>query len=301
MEQSTADRQQTWLDRSSDNLRRSRIIPHPGRADPVALGRSIAGWLERKGLRVQVVTGDDSCIVKAAAADGWQKKVGARPSFEVQINPAPSGTEVEIHGGRAGAAVWTARYFTYSWVISGLSFVSMKSALLDFARHELGASASTAAPQILEVVETARDSEPLGGDERIVNNVDSDTTVTRSIKATKRWKQTCNLQVERSRTTSQGADVKLADVAALKSSMENTLREQYTMSAEEEQTFEEHVTLEVPPRSSLRFIMDWKRIVQKGYVRVLDSAGQLVDVPFAVVVGVTFDQRQLDGREGHRP
>jgi hypothetical protein len=298
---SPADRQRTWLERSPGNLRRSPIIPHPGRADPVALGRSIAGWLERKGLRVQLVTGHDTCIVKAAAADGWQKKIGARPSFEVQINPAPIGTEVAIRGGHAGAAVWTARYFTYSWVFSGMSFVSMKGALLDFAQQELGANPATAAAQILEVVETTRHSEPLGGDERMVDNVDSDTTVTRSIKATKRWKQTCNLQVERSRVTSQGAEVKLADVAALKTSMENTLREQYAMSAEEEQTFEEHVTLEIPPRSSLRFIMAWKRIVQNGYVRVLDSAGLTVDVPFAMVVGVTFDQRQLDGREGSRP
>jgi hypothetical protein len=38
--------------------------------------------------------------------------------------------------------------------------------------------------------------------------------------------------------------------------------------------------------------MDWKRIVQEGYVRLDQGDGRILEVPFQVAVGVTFDQKQ---------
>lgn len=157
-----------------------------------------------------------------------------------------AGTKVDICIGRVGGAVWTARYFTYSWVAFGVSFVTLKRNLLHFVRQELQVRGGMmqAHPQILDVVETARSEQSLGHDERTVDNSQSDTTVTRSIKATKRWRQSCTLEIEKSRVSGHSLDLKLIDVVALKGSMEETLRRQYASSTEEEQTFEE-VTLVV--------------------------------------------------------
>jgi hypothetical protein len=290
---------QTWLEQRASGVRGSELVAHEGRADPITLGRRIATWLEGKGFQTNVIAAERTCIVKAETADGWKKTIGASPSLEAQISSVASGTEVDVRPGRVAGAVWTARYFTSSWVASGVSFVSLKRDVLQFVRQELEAHGGMIQghAQILDVVETARSAQSLGNDERRVDNSDSDTTVTRSIKATKRWRQSCTLEIEKSRVNGQSVDLKLADVVALKDSMEETLRRQYVSSTEEEQTFEEEVTLEVPPRTSLRFIMEWKRIIQEGYVRLRDPAGRTIEVPFAMAVGVTFDQRQIGARE----
>ena len=139
----------------------------------------------------------------------------------------------------------------------------------------------------------ARIEKPLGSEERAIDNSGSDTTITRSIKATKRWTQTCQLELEKSRVRGQGADVSVANLATLRRKLEETLREQYAATTQVEQVFEEEVTVTVPPKTSVHLIMDWKRIIQQGYVQLRDSAGATVEVPFEVAVGVTLDQRQL--------
>jgi hypothetical protein len=85
--------------------------------------------------------------------------------------------------------------------------------------------------------------------------------------------------------------------------IERTLRTQYSVSSEMEQNFEEEITVTVPPKTALVLIMDWKTIVQEGYVRVQDSAGRTADVPFEVPLEVTFDQKQLGqgGVSGQAP
>ena len=117
--------------------------------------------------------------------------------------------------------------------------------------------------------------------------------MTRTIRASKRWTQNCRIDVERTRVAGGGLDLKLADLAALTGDIERTLRTQYSVSSEMEQNFEEEITVTVPPKTALVLIMDWKTIIQEGYVRMQDAAGRTVDVPFEVPLEVTFDQKQL--------
>lgn len=88
----------------------------------------------------------------------------------------------------ADRAVWTPLYVTSSLVFGGVSFVTLTRDLLHFVRQELRAHGSMmqAHSQILDVVETVRFEQSLGSDERTVDNSESDTTVTRSMKASKR-------------------------------------------------------------------------------------------------------------------
>jgi hypothetical protein len=272
----------------------TELIAHEGTADIAGLASAVEAWLKDKGLETQTVTGERTCMVKAQPPAGWKKAIGASPGVEVEISDEPAGTKVDVHPGRAGGAVWTARYFTYSWVAFGVSHMSLKADLLQFVRGRLrdGTSPLAGAPKVLEVVETARSEQPLGSEDRDIDNSQSDTTVTRSFKATKRWAQSCQVEFEKSRLSGQGGEVTIPNVASLKGNVEETLRRQYSASSEEEQTFEEEVTVTVPPRTALHLVMDWKRIVQEGYVRLEHGDGRIVEVPFQVAVGVTFDQRQ---------
>jgi hypothetical protein len=284
-----------WRKDLADRAGLSELVPHDGHVGPDVIGRRIGTWLESRGFETDVIASTPACIVKAHAPEGWKKTIGASPSLEVEVRSVAAGTEVVVHPGRAGGATWTARYLTYSWVAFGVSYAALKRDLLGFVRQEVQhGQGVTSNPQILDIVETTRSQLGLGRDERTVDNALSDTTVTRSIKLTKRWTQSCTVEIEKSRVTGQSGELTIPELATLKSNMEQTLRSQYASSTEEEQIFEEVVTLEVPPRSSLHFAMEWKRIIQNGYVRVQDSAGQTIEVPFAMAVGLTFDQRQVD-------
>jgi hypothetical protein len=283
----------SWRERRADKDG-AQLIAHEGTADIAGLGSAIEVWLKQKGLDTETVAGDCTCVVKAEAPAGWKKSIGASPSVEVEISDEPAGTKVEVHPGRAGGAVWTARYFTYSWVAFGFSYMTLKADLLEFVRGRLreGTSPLAGAPKVLGVVETARSEQRLGSEDRDIDNRQSDTTVTRSFKATKRWTQSCQVELEKSRVSGQSADVTIPNLVSLKGDVEETLRRQYSASTEEEQTFEEEVTVTVPPRTGLHLVIDWKRIVQEGYVRLAGGDGQVVEVPFQLAVGVTFDQRQ---------
>jgi len=284
-----------WLEERGTG-RRAELLEHHGKVDPIALGRSVETWLAGKRFTTQAIAAEQTYVVRAEAAEtGWKRTIGASPCLEVEINAVPSGTSIDVRPGRVGGAVWAARYFTYSWVAFGVSFVNLKKELPQFVRQELHAHRGViqAEPKIVGVVETRRLEESLGRDERTIDNAHSDTTVTRSIRATKRWLQSCQLELERSRVSGQSLDLNIADLASLRGSMEETLRRQYSASTEVEQIFEEEVTLTVPPRTSLRLTMDWKRIVQEGHVLLQDLDGRTIEVPFEVAVGVTFDQRQL--------
>ena len=210
------------------------------------------------------------------------------------MHAATNGTMVDVRLAKAGGAAWVARYLTYSWVALGYSFFTLKKDIELFAAHCVNEQ-SINHPYLLGVlgiVETDRVEYPLGSDLRRVDNLGSDTQVTRTVKAAKRWRQTCQLQLENANTGSVGVDLKMADLASLKASAESTLRRQYSLSTEVEQTFEEEVTIVVAARTALTFSMDWKLIVQHGYVRLQALTGQLIHVPFEVHIGVTFDQRQ---------
>jgi hypothetical protein len=128
--------------------------------------------------------------------------------LEVELTVPADGTIVDVRPGRTAGAVWTARYFTYSWIAFGVSFMSLKKELQDFVRHELQDHGGmvAAAPEIVGIVETARSEQSLGSDERTIDNSGSDTTVTRTIRATKRWTQRCHVEIERTRVSSQKKD-----------------------------------------------------------------------------------------------
>lgn len=260
----------------------------------VELAERIRSWLTDKGFLADTpVVRDDLIVVRAHQPSAWRREL-TDPSVEVSLRAAAGGTDVGVRLVRAGGAMWVARYLTYSWVALGYSFLTLKRDIESFAAQCVNGQ-STNAPaflRFLDIVETDRVECPIGSDLRRVDNRGSDTQVTRTVKASKHWRQTCQLQLENASTDSVGVDLKMVDLATLKASAESTLRHQYSLSTEIDQIFEEEVTLVVPARTILHFSMDWKRIVQRGYARFQTPTRQLVHAPFEVDLGITFDQRQ---------
>ena len=73
---------------------------------------------------------------------------------------------------------------------------------------------------------------------------------------------------------------------------ETALREIYGASNEIREIFEEQVTVTVPPNTGVRLTLRWKTLLQQGYLQLQEPAGRILEVPFQVAVGVTFDQQQ---------
>lgn len=154
------------------------------------------------------------------------------------------------------------------------------------------AMAPTSTDASATVVEGSRHEVPMGDETRVIDNSQSGSTTTRVVRLTREWTRTCAIDVERATTTqgSAGIGIRALD---LKAAAEHTLRRTYSDSTGERETFEEEVTLNIAPRTRCRVVFSWKEIRQKGIVQIA-RGGSDVQIPFEVVVGITFDQQQID-------
>jgi hypothetical protein len=285
---------------TADELAASVVLVAGVEPDEVA--RVVEQWMRERDFYTDVIESGGGWVITAHAHKGLAASVKYTP--EVSIASAPGGTTVRVSTNRGDAAMKVRRtvaaVYTYGLgpAAGYAAFVGLRRDLLARLRSMdvgagAGGSGSEDAPEIVEIVETSRSELEIGSDERVVDNSESDSAVTRSFKVTKRWRRSCTVSCEQSRVKSGGGEINLAKVVSLKKGIEKELGRQYSASTEEEETLEEEVTLAVPPRSSLRCIVQWKRITQIGCVCIRDDQGRTIDVPFEVSVGVTFNQRQL--------
>jgi hypothetical protein len=148
-------------------------------------------------------------------------------------------------------------------------------------------------PQILEYVETDQTEEPLGQEVRVIDNRQSSTGVTRSVKASREW--TTNLTVGTENTRTLGGEMGVEKRwLTIKGKIESELQHNYSMEVGSRHLFEESLTISAPPRTSIRLVLHWKRIWQNGVVRLSHYDGAITEVPYKFVVNVTFDQSQQD-------
>lgn len=133
----------------------------------------------------------------------------------------------------------------------------------------------------------------MGDETRTVDNSKSGSSTQRVVRLSREWSRTCAVNVEHATTASgsAGLGIHLLD---LKIEAEHTLSKTYSATSEERETFEEEVTLNIGPHTRSEIVFSWKEIRQKGVVQL---AGEGVDVriPYEAVVGLTFDQQQIDG------
>ncbi len=148
-------------------------------------------------------------------------------------------------------------------------------------------------PMTSKVIEGSRYEVAMGDETRTVDNSKSGSSTQRVVRLSREWSRTCAVNVEHATTASgsAGLGIHLLD---LKIEAEHTLSKTYSATSEERETFEEEVTLNIGPHTRSEIVFSWKEIRQKGVVQL---AGEGVDVriPYEAVVGLTFDQQQIDG------
>jgi hypothetical protein len=148
-------------------------------------------------------------------------------------------------------------------------------------------------PHILEYVETDQTEEPLGQEVRVIDNHQSNTGVTRSVKASREWSTNLTVGTENTRTLSGEAGVEKKWLT-IKGKIESEIQRNYSMETGSKHLFEESLTITAPPRTTIRLVLHWKRIWQNGIVRLANYDGTITEVPYKFVVNVTFDQTQQD-------
>jgi hypothetical protein len=147
-------------------------------------------------------------------------------------------------------------------------------------------------PTTSTVIEGSRYTVPLGDETRTMDNSQSGSSTTREVRLTREWTRTYVVDVEHI-TTVRGSAGLAIQVLDLKGEAERTLSKKYSATTEERETFEEKVTVNVAPHTRSEIVFSWKEIRQKGSVRVVGGDFE-ARIPYEVVVGLTFDQQQID-------
>jgi DNA-directed RNA polymerase subunit RPC12/RpoP len=144
------------------------------------------------------------------------------------------------------------------------------------------------------VFETERIEEGIGSDARIIDNSRSAVTLTRTFSISKEWSKSYSIEYEKATVKSGGLNVGLDEMSGLTASFEETVRERFSITRESKEIYTEEIQIQVPASKKLSVIFDWKRVWQLGYLQFYDLNNRESKVPFRVVVGITFDQRQID-------
>ena len=156
----------------------------------------------------------------------------------------------------------------------------------------------TAAPPRLSlaeeiiVMEGKRIEVPLGNESRTIDNLASSSSSIRAVRLSREWARTWAVDTERT-TTVRGSAGLGVHLLSLKADAERTLRNTYSITTDEKQTFTEEVTLNIAEHKKVKIIFFWKQICQIGAVQLIGKKFE-VRIPYEVVVGLTFDQQQID-------
>jgi hypothetical protein len=168
--------------------------------------------------------------------------------------------------------------------------------LLALRNQPSGAVASpfqrTGPIESFQIVEASRREIPLGEERRVIDNSQSSSMTSHTIRLTKEWTRSYTLDLTTA-TSGQVSGGFAAGFVALKAAAERAVSSRYSASIQERQSFEEEVTVSSAAHTHSEIFFSWKQVRQRGKV-VVRSQGGSVEIPFEVVIGVTFDQRQVD-------
>lgn len=148
----------------------------------------------------------------------------------------------------------------------------------------------------INIVETIRSEEPVGEEQRAIDNSGSAINLTRRFTVSKEWSQSYTVQYERVRSSGGEFNLGIADKAGIKLTIQEALKSQYSISDETRRAYAEEVVLEIPAKTRLRVFFHWKRIWQHGIIKLRDQRNREIEIPFQVVIGLTFDQTQVDDK-----
>jgi hypothetical protein len=143
---------------------------------------------------------------------------------------------------------------------------------------------------VIDVRETRRSEEPAGEESRLIDNRQGLTTVTRSLHVTREWSRSVRVGNERlaEGDLEFGAAFGLANA---KGHVLARLTQHYELDRSIRQAVDEEITITVPEKTASVLVLRWKTLWQHGVVTVRQGTAN-AEVPYAVTLGMTFDQVQ---------
>lgn len=145
-----------------------------------------------------------------------------------------------------------------------------------------------------EIKETHRSEEEIGAEKREIDNAKSSIELERRFTVTKEWSKSFIIEEEKGRKTGAELSVGLSETASIKATAEEAIRLKYIRTEDTKQIYTEEIVLKVPANTKLLVVLNWKRIWQHGIITLHDEMGGVSEWPFKLMVGVTFDQTQVD-------
>jgi hypothetical protein len=144
------------------------------------------------------------------------------------------------------------------------------------------------------IIETERYETPTGNDEvRSLDNLLGTSPQVRAFRLAREWSKSYSVGSTQSITVSQGAEFssKLAD---FKTQAERRIEQNYNMTSQQRQTFEDTLTVTAAPHTYSEIRIAWKEVRQRGYIDEFEGPVHISRTPFDLVVGLTYDPRQID-------
>lgn len=147
---------------------------------------------------------------------------------------------------------------------------------------------------IVSIVETSISEEFIGEEQKLIDNSNSATSLTRRIAVNREWSQSYTVEYEKTQTIGGEFNIGIDKATSIKLAAGEALRAKYSVSEETRRTRTDEIVLNVPSQTKLRVFIHWKRLWQHGLVKLRDEKNREFEVPFKVAVDVTFDQIQRD-------
>ncbi len=167
----------------------------------------------------------------------------------------------------------------------------------EFFWNKSGSQKTVQAPskwQVVSVALTDKTEEFTGEDRRVIDNSQSDISVTRRFTVTREWSQSYTIEHEKTQTKTKGVNIKIIEPLSIQYSVAIALRDKYTITEGTKKTYTEDVTLQIPANKKVYVLIHWKNIWQNGIATLRDQQNVEIEVPFQVLDGVNFDQSQID-------
>jgi hypothetical protein len=147
---------------------------------------------------------------------------------------------------------------------------------------------------IINIFETHRSEEYVGQEQRVIDNTRSNSPSNRKLSISREWSKTYVIEQEKAQRVGGELHAGIQILAALSASIENAITTKYSIADQNRQFHAEEIEVTIPSRTRLRLFLQWKRIWQHGVVRLRNKKNIEMEVPFQVIIELTFDQAQVD-------
>jgi hypothetical protein len=147
------------------------------------------------------------------------------------------------------------------------------------------------------IAESVRKEEPIGTEQRRIDNSKGATIMTRHFTVIREWSHAYNLENVNAKKGGGTLSVGASEAVKYKITAESNIKKTYSIEDKKVITFKDEIIMTAPPKTKLLVLIHWKHIWQTGSVRFHHDDSNEVDVLFKVLVGVAFDQEQIEEQQ----